>query len=102
MEKIARADDYNFCLSLSLGQVGDCTRHLVIHRFGVEKDQQLERTWSLCGSKGVGGYPCAGAPMRTSGECQLLDTSENIALSIPFALSIYSLAIYGPRIDMLV
>ena len=44
MEKIARADDYNFCLSLSLGQVGDCTRHLVIHRFGVEKDQQIDST----------------------------------------------------------
>jgi hypothetical protein len=39
--------------------------------------------------------------MRTSGECELSDTSENSALSIPFALSIYCLAIYSPRSDIL-
>ena len=63
-----------------------CERLWVIHRDGVSKNQPIESTWSLRGSRGS--YTlCVGAPMRTSGEWRLSDTSakhHRVPLSIYF------------------
>jgi hypothetical protein len=74
---------------------------LVIRHYGLGKDQPLECNKSLHALR-EREIPCAGAPMRTSGECQFSDTLEKHRLVPSLTLCTQFITIYIHRIDMLV